>query len=75
MPEWLITLNTVQKCHFSPNNKQTPRPGPDCIIVEIAHDEIDRALKRRFEMEALKTPPRQVADPGKDTAYRVGVIL
>jgi hypothetical protein len=45
LPEWLITPNTMQTCKFSPENKQKLRPG--CMIVEITHDEIDRALNKR----------------------------
>jgi hypothetical protein len=44
-PKWLITPNTMQKCDFSPEKKQKLRP--DCIIVDITNDEIDRALKKR----------------------------
>jgi hypothetical protein len=45
IPEWLLTPNTMQKCNFSPENKQNLRP--DCMIVEITNDEIDMALKKR----------------------------
>jgi hypothetical protein len=34
LPERLITPNTMQKCEFSPENKQKLRP--DCMIVENA---------------------------------------
>jgi hypothetical protein len=44
LPEWLITPNKMQKCDFSPENKQ--KLSPDCMIVEITHEEIDRALKK-----------------------------
>jgi hypothetical protein len=49
-PKWLITTDTMQKCNISPENKK--KLLPDCKIMEITHDEIDRALKK-------------MADPGK----------
>jgi hypothetical protein len=45
LPEWLITPDTVQKFDFSLENKQ--KLSPDCMIAEITHEEIDRALKKR----------------------------
>jgi hypothetical protein len=45
LPEWLITPNTMQKCDFSPENKQKLRPY--CMIVDITNNEIDGALKKR----------------------------
>jgi hypothetical protein len=57
LPEWLITPNTVQKCvYFSPENKKKIRP--DCMIVEITHDEFDRALKKRTRNGDNKVQPR-----------------
>jgi hypothetical protein len=56
LPEWLITPNTMQNCVFSSENKQKLRP--DCMIVEITHEEIDRALKTGLEMETIRFQPR-----------------
>jgi hypothetical protein len=54
LPEWLITPFTMQKCAVSPNNEQ--KLLPDCMLVEITHEEIDRALKE--SKWTLKFPPR-----------------
>jgi hypothetical protein len=45
LPEWLITPKTMQNCNFFPENKQ--KLLPDCMTLEITHDEIDRAFKKR----------------------------
>jgi hypothetical protein len=82
LPEWLITPNTLQKCEFSPETKQKYRP--DCMIVEIAYDEIDRALKKRTRNRGTIAPSQINGRPRKiwlielgyssDTSYMDKVI-
>jgi hypothetical protein len=50
LPEWLITPDTMQKCDFSPENKQKLRP--DCMIVEITH-ELTGLWRKGLEMEKI----------------------
>ncbi len=45
LPNWLVTPDTMQKCDFSPPNKQYRRP--DCMIVEITQDEIEKAFTKQ----------------------------
>jgi hypothetical protein len=51
--EWLNTLNTMQKCDFSPEKKQKLRPHG--MIAEITLIGLSR---NGTEMETLKSTPR-----------------
>jgi hypothetical protein len=53
----------MQKCEFSPENKQKLRP--DCMTVEIMHEEIDRALKKRTRNGDNKVPTQIKGRPRK----------
>jgi hypothetical protein len=70
LPEWLITPNTMQKCDFSPENKQKLRP--DCMIVEITNDEIDRALKKRTRNGDTNIPVQINGRPRKIWLIELG---
>jgi hypothetical protein len=70
LPEWLITPNTMQKCEFSPENKEKLRP--DCMIVEITHDEIDRALKKRTRDRDTVVPTQINGRPRKIRLIELG---
>jgi hypothetical protein len=70
LPEWLITPNTMQKCDFSPENKQKLRP--DCMIVEIRHEEIDRTLKKRTRNGDNKVPTQINGRPRKIWLMELG---
>jgi hypothetical protein len=62
LPEWLITQDTMQNCDFSPEKKEL---RPDCMIVEITHDEIDRALKKRTRNGDTSVPTQINGRPRK----------
>jgi hypothetical protein len=61
LPEWLIKPNTMQKCDFSPENKQKLRP--DCMIPEITNDDVDRAPKKQTRNGETNIPTQ--VDPGR----------
>jgi hypothetical protein len=70
LPEWLITPNAMQKCDSSPENEQKLRP--DCMIVEVTHDEIDRALKKRTRNEDTNVPTQINGRPRKIWLIELG---
>jgi hypothetical protein len=70
LPEWLITPNTMQKCDFSPENIQKLRP--DCMIVEITHEKIDRALKKGTRNGDNKVPTQINGRPRKIWLIEMG---
>jgi hypothetical protein len=70
LPGWLITPYTMQKCDFSPENKQKLRP--DCIIVVITNDEIDRTLKKRNRNGNTNIPTRINGRPRKIWLIELG---
>jgi hypothetical protein len=72
LPEWLITPNTMQKCDFSPENHCKQKLRPDCMIVEIAHEEIDRALKKRTRNGDNKVPTQINDRPRKIWLMELG---
>jgi hypothetical protein len=53
----------MQKFDFSPENIQYLRP--DCMIVEITHEEIDRALKKRTRNGDNEVPTQINGRPRK----------
>jgi hypothetical protein len=71
LPEWLITPNTMQKCDISPEIKLKLRP--DSMIVEITHEEIDRALKKRTRNGDSKVPIQINGGPRKIRLMELGV--
>jgi hypothetical protein len=70
IPEWLITPNAMQKFDFSPENKQKLRP--DCMIVEITNDEIDRVLKKRTRNADTNVPTQINGRPRKIRLIELG---
>jgi hypothetical protein len=73
LPEWLITPNTMQKCDFSPEIKQ--KLGPDCMIVEITHEEFDRALKKKTRNGDNNVSTQIKGRPGKYGSWSWGTPL
>jgi hypothetical protein len=70
LPEWLITPNAMQKCDFSHINKKKLRP--DCMIGEIKHDEIYRALKKRNRNGDTTVPTQIIGRPRKIWLIELG---
>jgi hypothetical protein len=68
--EWLITPNTMQKFVFSFENKRKLRP--DCMIVEITNDEIDRALRKRTRNGDTNIPTQINSRPRKIWLIELG---
>jgi hypothetical protein len=60
----------MQKCDFSPENKQKLRP--DCMIVEITKDEIDRALKKSNRNGNTSIPTQITGRPRKIWLIELG---
>jgi hypothetical protein len=73
LPDWLIAPNTMQKCDFSPETKQKLRP--DCMIVEITNDEIDRALKKRTRNGDTNVPTQINGRPRNIWLIELGTPL
>jgi hypothetical protein len=61
LPELLLTPNTMQTCDSPPDSKQRLRP--ECMIVVIIHDEINRALKKRNRNGDTNVPTQMNGRP------------